>query len=66
MGEVLLSIFAGFIVGVLFSAIKLPIPAPPVLPGVMGIVGVYLVGFRINGLLSGSLLGEFAMFSLSC
>ncbi|MDO6497762.1 XapX domain-containing protein [Photobacterium sanguinicancri] len=44
MGEVLLSIFAGFIVGVLFSAIKLPIPAPPVLPGVMGIVGVYLGG----------------------
>ncbi|KMV31180.1 DUF1427 family protein [Photobacterium swingsii] len=44
MGEVLLSIFAGFIVGMLFSAIKLPIPAPPVLSGVMGIVGVYLGG----------------------
>ncbi|UTV27239.1 XapX domain-containing protein [Photobacterium atrarenae] len=40
--EVLLALMAGFIVGVLFSAIKLPIPAPPVLSGVMGIVGVYL------------------------
>ncbi|CAM3999347.1 hypothetical protein VHA01S_042_00040 [Vibrio halioticoli NBRC 102217] len=44
MSEVLLAVFAGFIVGVLFSAIKLPIPAPPVLSGVMGIVGVYLGG----------------------
>ncbi len=44
MSEVLLAIFAGFIVGILFSAIKLPIPAPPVLSGVMGIVGVYLGG----------------------
>ena len=44
MNEVLLAVIAGFIVGVLFSAIKLPIPAPPVLPGVMGIVGVYAGG----------------------
>lgn len=42
MQEVLLATLAGFIVGVLFSAIKLPIPAPPVLSGIMGIVGVYL------------------------
>ncbi|MDJ0618007.1 MAG: DUF1427 family protein [Calothrix sp. MO_192.B10] len=42
MNEVLLSLFTGFIVGVLFSAIKLPIPAPPVLSGVIGIFGVYL------------------------
>ncbi|OOE86072.1 XapX domain-containing protein [Salinivibrio sharmensis] len=44
MQEVLLALVAGFLVGVLFSAIKLPIPAPPVLSGVMGIVGVYLGG----------------------
>ncbi len=45
MNEVILATIAGFAVGVLFSAIKLPIPAPPpVLPGVMGIVGVYLGG----------------------
>ena len=42
MSEVLLATLSGLFVGMLFSAIKLPIPAPPVLPGVMGIVGVYL------------------------
>ncbi|AMO56268.1 XapX domain-containing protein [Endozoicomonas montiporae] len=42
MTEVLLATVTGFIVGVIFSFLKLPIPAPPVLPGVMGIVGVYL------------------------
>ncbi|MEH0666703.1 DUF1427 family protein [Vibrio scophthalmi] len=44
MNDVILATLAGFVVGILFSAIKLPIPAPPVLPGVMGIVGVYLGG----------------------
>ncbi|MDN3681451.1 DUF1427 family protein [Vibrio tapetis subsp. quintayensis] len=44
MNEVILATLAGFVVGVLFSAIKLPIPAPPVLSGVMGIVGVYFGG----------------------
>ncbi|SIN72987.1 XapX domain-containing protein [Salinivibrio sp. ES.052] len=44
MQEVLLALVAGFLVGMLFSAIKLPIPAPPVLSGIMGIVGVYLGG----------------------
>ncbi|MDV5172302.1 DUF1427 family protein [Photobacterium rosenbergii] len=44
MSEVLLALVAGFIVGVLFSALKLPIPAPPVLSGVMGIFGVYAGG----------------------
>ncbi|GAD67988.1 MULTISPECIES: XapX domain-containing protein [Vibrio] len=44
MHDVILATFAGFVVGVLFSVIKLPVPAPPVLAGVMGIVGVYLGG----------------------
>ncbi|WP_100752139.1 XapX domain-containing protein [Vibrio salilacus] len=44
MNEVILATLAGFVVGVLFSALKLPIPAPPVLSGIMGIVGVYLGG----------------------
>ncbi|MCG9683653.1 DUF1427 family protein [Vibrio sp. Isolate23] len=44
MNDVFLAALAGFVVGVLFSAIKLPIPAPPALAGVMGIVGVYLGG----------------------
>lgn len=44
MNEILLATFAGLIVGLFFSAVKLPLPAPPVLPGIMGIVGVYLGG----------------------
>ncbi|WP_159655120.1 XapX domain-containing protein [Vibrio atypicus] len=44
MNEVILATLAGFVVGILFSVIKLPVPAPPVLSGVMGIVGVYLGG----------------------
>ena len=43
MNEVLLSMAVGAAVGVLFAALKLPIPAPPVLSGVMGIVGCTLV-----------------------
>ena len=41
---ILLSLLAGFLVGVLFSAFKLPLPAPPVLSGVVGILGIYLGG----------------------
>lgn len=41
MQEVITATLAGFAVGMLFSFLKLPIPAPPVLSGVMGIVGVY-------------------------
>ncbi|AWK82681.1 TPA: XapX domain-containing protein [Photobacterium damselae] len=44
MYEVMVATVAGFAVGIFFSALKLPIPAPPVLSGVMGIVGVYLGG----------------------
>ncbi|WP_282141136.1 XapX domain-containing protein [Cytobacillus oceanisediminis] len=45
MKIVLLSIFTGFLVGFVFAFMKLPIPAPPALPGIMGIVGIYL-GFK--------------------
>ncbi len=41
MGEVFLALLAGLIVGVAFTLLKLPIPAPPVLSGVAGIVGVF-------------------------
>jgi len=40
--EVLLATLAGIIVGLLFARLKLPIPAPPTLAGVMGIVGLFL------------------------
>jgi XapX domain-containing protein len=39
---ILLSLLTGFIVGVIFTAFKLPLPAPPALAGVMGILGIYL------------------------
>ncbi|MCP3033184.1 XapX domain-containing protein [Halobacillus sp. A1] len=45
MKEVALALLAGFIVGAIFAAFKLPIPAPPALAGVAGIVGIYL-GFK--------------------
>jgi len=37
-----LALITGLVVGIVFSAIKLPIPAPPALPGVLGIAGIYL------------------------
>lgn len=44
MKEIILSLAAGLVVGILFKFLKLPLPAPPVLAGVLGIVGVYLGG----------------------
>ena len=44
MIEILLALAVGLIVGIVFSACKLPLPSPPVLAGVMGIVGIYLGG----------------------
>jgi len=51
MPEVLLTTVTGFIVGMIFAKLKLPIPAPPTLAGVMGIVGLflgYLVAVRLG------------------
>jgi len=39
-----LSLLAGVLVGLLFKWIRLPLPAPPVVSGVLGIVGIYLGG----------------------
>lgn len=44
MNEIVLAVIAGAVVGFFFSAIKLPLPAPPVLSGIMGIVGIYIGG----------------------
>jgi XapX domain-containing protein len=46
MIEIIKALGSGLIVGFLFAAIKLPIPAPPALAGIMGIVGIYL-GFLL-------------------
>ncbi|WP_433745484.1 XapX domain-containing protein [Falsibacillus pallidus] len=45
MKVVILAVITGFIVGFIFAVFRLPIPAPPALAGIMGIVGIYL-GFK--------------------
>lgn len=40
--ELLKPLITGAFVGFLFAALKLPIPAPPTLPGVVGIVGIFI------------------------
>lgn len=42
MREIILSLLTGFILGLVFCRLKLPVPAPPTLAGVMGIVGIFL------------------------
>lgn len=48
MIELILALVTGFLVGVIFTALKLPIPAPPVLSGIVGIFGVYLGSVGYN------------------
>lgn len=45
MKVAILALLTGFAVGFLFAWLKLPIPAPPALAGITGIIGIYL-GFR--------------------
>jgi len=42
MKEILMTTGVGAITGAIFSAFKLPIPAPPVFAGLMGIVGLWI------------------------
>ena len=44
MKEIIISLLAGWIIGVIFAWIKLPIPAPPPL-GLVGAAGLTLGGF---------------------
>jgi XapX domain-containing protein len=44
----LLALLTGFLTGALFTFLGIPMPAPPKLPGVMGIVGIY-VGYKAIG-----------------
>ena len=48
MREVILATLAGFLIGAVFAKFKLPVPAPPTLAGVMGIVGLFLGYVVIN------------------
>jgi len=45
-----LALLTGLIAGAMFSFLQVPIPAPPELPGILGIVGIYL-GYKAIGLL---------------
>jgi XapX domain-containing protein len=42
----LLATLTGVVTGALFKFLEIPIPAPPELPGLLGIVGIY-VGFKL-------------------
>ncbi|MCT2534479.1 DUF1427 family protein [Aquibacillus koreensis] len=50
MKELILSLLAGLVIGIAFKVLKLPLPAPPVLAGVLGIVGVYSGGVLVDWL----------------
>lgn len=42
----ILALLTGLATGALFKFLQIPIPAPPNLAGIMGIVGIY-VGFKL-------------------
>lgn len=46
MKDLAASIAVGIAVGVIFRAFKLPVPAPPALEGVVGILGIFL-GYKL-------------------
>lgn len=46
MRDLTVSLAVGFAVGIIFRAMKLPVPAPPAIEGVMGIVGIFL-GYKL-------------------
>lgn len=46
----LLSLATGLITGFIFAAVKLPVPAPPVVPAVFGILGITLGYLLFNKL----------------
>lgn len=51
MREIFLALIAGIIVGAVFKLVRLPLPAPPVFAGIVGIVGVWLGGTAVSALM---------------
>ncbi|MBM7552080.1 DUF1427 family protein [Thalassobacillus pellis] len=49
--EAILALIAGIVIGIVFKLIKLPLPAPPVLAGVLGVAGVYVGGRIVEAVL---------------
>ncbi|SEV96972.1 XapX domain-containing protein [Natrinema salifodinae] len=43
-----LALLTGLLTGALFRFLNIPIPAPPELPGIMGIIGIY-IGYKVIG-----------------
>ena len=41
-----LALVTGLVTGAIFGFLQVPIPAPPEIPGVLGIVGIYL-GYKL-------------------
>ena len=48
MKDIILTTITGIGVGTVFGIFKLPVPAPPVFAGVMGIVGLW-IGYMLVG-----------------
>jgi XapX domain-containing protein len=46
VGVTVLALLTGAVLGGVFAYIQVPIPAPPELPGLLGIVGIY-VGYKL-------------------
>ncbi|GKU83698.1 XapX domain-containing protein [Niallia sp. NCCP-28] len=46
MKLIILALCTGFLTGFIFALLKLPIPAPGALPGIVGIIGIY-AGFKV-------------------
>lgn len=50
MNEMFLSLVTGAICGAAFAFFKLPVPAPTVIPGLLGILGIFL-GYQLIGMI---------------
>ncbi|MBI5148006.1 MAG: DUF1427 family protein [Parcubacteria group bacterium] len=46
--EIAKSLLAGVVAGVIFGLLKLPIPAPTALAGIVGILGIFLGYFVVR------------------
>jgi XapX domain-containing protein len=51
MKDIIMSLIAGVIIGIIFKGLKLPLPAPPVLAGIMGIIGIFIGGLIFTQLM---------------
>lgn len=51
-----LALLTGFICGMVFRTLKLPIPAPSTLAGILGIVGIYLGYLVVEYFMTGKIV----------